>query len=328
VSTSHPSGFVSDRKSAKFSLNTSISAHGHNVSLGYAVEYLKSLGVDIRHVGKLEEDSGTGTVLCVGDDDESTVQKLLDQYRTVVTVSDFQLGQRGNGEMAGAASGLNWVIGNPEGKPGSLPSGIAEQWCGALGATLALIWDRAPSRGGGGRSVRVDVSAADVLKSFVDQNAGNSMEVPIGWRRNGRVAVEHGGVFPQGFFPCKDGYVAIVARSRPDWQAVLQALGSPEWAQDGRFNDPIGLSRDDSVVRPLLEETTSKFSRQELLNLALKGGATMGPVLQPGEAAEWAVVPPQSGVSTRELPFFTSPAKPENEHSSDPMAYGANGAVR
>jgi crotonobetainyl-CoA:carnitine CoA-transferase CaiB-like acyl-CoA transferase len=68
------------------------------------------------------------------------------------------------------------------------------------------------------------------------------------------------------------------------------ALGNPDWAESERFRNPIALSRDDSEVAPLLEATTLQFSRRELLDRALAHGATMAPVLAPGEAAQWGLV--------------------------------------
>lgn len=115
------------------------------------------------------------------------------------------------------------------------------------------------------------------------------MEVPYGWRRNGSVAVEHGGVYPQGFYPCSDGYVALVARSRQDWYSILHALGDPPWASEERFANPFKLSVDDREVTPLLVAELAQYTRKQLLERALETGATMAPVLEAAEAANWEI---------------------------------------
>jgi crotonobetainyl-CoA:carnitine CoA-transferase CaiB-like acyl-CoA transferase len=274
--------------SARLGVPTTIAVAGSNAAIEYATEHLESFGVIVVRTARHPVD-GARTVLCPADAlDQSPIERLLDSYAAVVAVSDYQTGMPGSGELAAAAAGLSWVIGEVGGTPRSVPQGMPERWTGAVAASLALAWDGdgTPHTPG----VRIDVSAANIVRSFVDQCAGNSAEVEYAWRRNGRLAVEHGGVFPQGFFRCRDGYVAIVARSRGDWEAILVALGNPDWAESERFRNPIALSRDDSEVAPLLEATTLQFSRRELLDRALAHGATMAPVLAPGEAAQWGLV--------------------------------------
>ncbi len=94
-----------------------------------------------------------------------------------------------------------------------MPTKIPEKWAGLFGASLALSL-KVAADAGTPRPGRIDVSAADLLRAFAEQNSGNHAGVPYGWRRNGRTAIEHGGVFPQGFFRCRDGFMAVQARSR------------------------------------------------------------------------------------------------------------------
>lgn len=211
---------------------------------------------------------------------------------TQIWMWDFEVGRPGTGDLACAVSGVSTVIGEPDGPPGVLPAHIAEKWAGLFGASLALgllVATNAKSRE---IPARIDVSAADALRAFAEQNSGNHAGVPYGWRRNGRVAVEHGGVFPQGFFPCRDGFMAVQARSRPDWLAILNALGNPEWSKDKPFQNPFTLSEDDSKVRPLLEAEFSALDRKELLERAMATGAPMAPVLTLEEAEQWKVFRP------------------------------------
>ena len=211
---------------------------------------------------------------------------------TEIWLWDYEVGRPGVGTMASAVSGVSTVIGEDNGPPGVLPAHIPEKWCGLFGASLALGLQVAASTEGGDLPRRIDVSAADALRAFAEQNSGNHAGVPYGWRRNGRVAVEHGGVFPQGFFPCRDGHVAIQARSRPDWLAILAALGNPEWSRSKAFQNPFTLSEDDSKVRPLLEGELATLDRSVLLERAIATGAPMAPVLSPAEAAHWNIFRP------------------------------------
>ena len=220
------------------------------------------------------------------------VQKTDAAPITQIWMWDFEVGRPGTGDLACAVSGVSTVIGEPDGPPGVLPAHIAEKWAGLFGASLALGLQVATNAKSTDIPSRIDVSAADALRAFAEQNSGNHAGVPYGWRRNGRVAVEHGGVFPQGFFPCRDGFIAVQARSRPDWLAILNALGNPEWSKDKPFQNPFTLSEDDSKVRPLLEAELAALDRKELLERAIATGAPMAPVLTLEEAEQWQVFRP------------------------------------
>lgn len=209
-----------------------------------------------------------------------------------IVLWDFEVGRSGIGAFASAVSGVSSVIGNPEGAPGILPAHVPEQWVGLFGANLALSLQVA--RGGNHPKLprRIDISAADILRSFAEQNSGNHAGVPYGWRRNGRTAIEHGGVFPQGFFRCRDGFVAVQARSRQDWQSILDAFGNPDWSSDPQYQNPFTLSEDDSRILPLFESELMKRDRRDLLHVAVTSGAPMAPVLSPEEATTWQVFRP------------------------------------
>lgn len=86
--------------------------------------------------------------------------------------------------------------------------------------------------------------------------------------------------------------MAVQARSRPDWLAILNALGNPEWSKDKPFQNPFTLSEDDSKVRPLLEAELAALDRKELLERAMATGAPMAPVLTLEEAEQWKVFRP------------------------------------
>ena len=245
---------------------------------------------------------------------------------TRITLWDFQQGWDGNGLHAAAAAGVSWVIGHADGPPLALPIDIPEKWCGLIGANWALsallgieLGNTIPGR-------RVDIASADILRSFADQNAGNHAEVEQGWRRNGSVAVEHGGIYPQGYFACKDGHVGIVGRSRKDWEAIRDVIGRPQWADDPRFDDPFELAANPEEVDKLLTDALSDFGRDELLDKSVRTGATLAPVYSANELLERGIT--RSGTfnenQTANLPFEIIPrgASNGNEKNGDLVGAG------
>lgn len=204
--------------------------------------------------------------------------------RAVIRLWDFQVGMAGTGVDAAAVSGASAVIGRADGPGLPLPADMPEKWCGAYGLILALaeVWRRL---GGAAPATTYDISAADVLRTFCMQNAGGEQETRQRWRRNGKLCVEHGGIFPMGFYRCRDGHVAVLGRSRRDWLKIREALGDPDWAKAPEFADAFAIALDSAAADRHLEATLLQFDRDELLRRGLDHGAVIAPVYEQGEAA-------------------------------------------
>lgn len=242
---------------------------------------LTSMGVDVVEADRaLPDEAVIGIVL----DGETSASTSDDADVTVVRAWDFQVDRAGDGVLAAAAAGVTWVLGVPGETPLALPLGVPEKWVGALAAALVLAGHVSGKlQSSVRRPARYDVSSADVLHSFARQNFGNHYETPGGWTRNGRTTPGHGGIFPQGFFACADGFVAAVARSRRDWGQILAAIGDPSWAVD-EVRNPVSVAQDPGIVHSEFERTLQSFDRDELLRLATETGATLAPVYSRDEA--------------------------------------------
>lgn len=286
---------------------------GTNRSVLQGARWLQKLGCEIKGANSLqaarELNPAPLAILIAGDAIEPTPQP--ESGATEIYFWDYEVDRPGLGDFASAVSGVSTVIGAADGAPGIMPAKIPEKWVGLFGASLALSLKVAQDFGAKTQPRRIDVSAADLLRAFAEQNSGNHAGVPYGWRRNGRTAIEHGGVFPQGFFRCRDGFLAVQARSRPDWHAILAALDQPEWGEDPAFQNPFRLSEDDSRVLPLLDAELMKLDRKELLERAATTGAPIAPVLSLDEAKAWSVFRPAffNAQGEPQLPFTVRQAE-------------------
>ncbi len=272
----------------------SIHVDGSNKSAGYALEWLELLGCSPT------ASADDGDIVITGDASEAFPKAYC-----VIRLWDFQVGRPGSGALASAVSGAAAVIGYPDSPGVPLPADMPEKWCGAYGVILALaeLW-----RGISGKTIVHDVSAADVLRAFSLQNSGDRAEMIRNWRRNGRLCVDHGGIFPMGFFACKDGYVAILGRSRRDWRQIRKALGAPEWARAEPFEDPFRLAVDSAEADRLLEATLADFGRDELLARGLAEGAVIAPVYTQEEASRREIFRDQFIVNgSPAMPFLVEP---------------------
>ncbi len=250
--------------------------------------------------------------------------KTSSNNKVNIRLWDYQVGFKGTGIHACAVSGAASSIGHSDGPGVALPNDIPEKWCGAYGAILALseIWRRAA--GNHVTKISYDVSAADIMHSFSLQNAGDKEEIYRRWRRNGRICVEHGGIFPMGFYPCKDGFVALLGRSRRDWKNIRKALGNPDWAQAENFDDPFKLASNSEQADRLLSKTLSQFKRDELLKRGLECEAVIAPVYSQQEANDREIFRENFLLSeTPQMPFVTEePNKTVNKNSSDKIVSG------
>ena len=257
-----------------------VAIHGESASVFYARHWLQLIGIET------SDSDECPIVIEAGNPASDPAFDPPEDGLSRIVLWDFQKGKNGNGLHAAAASGVSWVIGHTDGPPLALPLDIPEKWCGLIGANWALAALLGTELGNATTGRRVDIASADILRSFADQNAGNHAEVEHGWRRNGSVAVEHGGIYPQGYFPCLDGNVGIVGRSRKDWEAIREVIGRPQWADDPRFDDPFELAADSEEVDLLLIEALAQFNRDELLEKSINYGATLAPVYKADELRE------------------------------------------
>ena len=220
----------------------------------------------------------------------------------VIRLWDFQTGMEGSGADACAVAGPAAAIGHADGPGVPLPTDMPEKWCGLVGAVLALAeaW-----RGQEGRAPEYDISSADIMRSFALQNSGTPEERRRLWKRNGRICVEHGLIFPMGFFACRDGHVALLGRSRRDWQRIAKAVGDPDWTRRPGFDNPFVLARQSAEADALLEETLADRGRDDLLARGLEEGAVIAPVYSYAEALARGVFRP--GFEEPAMPFLAEP---------------------
>ena len=243
---------------------------GVESSTHYAAHWLRMLGATV---------TGHAPIMVVAEDAAPP-----DDAVCVIRLWDFQVGRAGSGLLASAIAGASTVIGLPGGPSGALPADVPEKWCGLYGAILALAetWRQKPLPGRA--PIAYDVSGADVLRAFALQNAGSREEMETLWRRNGRIPVQHGGIFPMGFFACRDGYVALLGRSKRDWACIRNALDDPIWAEGDEYADPFEIARNSEQADRLLVETLAQFTRDEPLQRGLDHGAVIAPVFTEAEA--------------------------------------------
>lgn len=140
-----------------------------------------------------------------------------------------------------AASGFSSLVGHPDRMPLPLPVELPDYLAGANLAAAALAAHLGGRRSGTGQAV--EVAAGDVLFYFsVVLSTLVSLGAPRVYRA-GRRMPGSGGAYPFRFFPTADGAVAVACRSKRDWSALVEMIGSPAWARRPGWDDPFLIAR-------------------------------------------------------------------------------------
>lgn len=224
---------------------------------------------------------------------------LRKRYPGLVTVALSVYGDSGPNAQAPAqtidayaASGVAWVIGEPDREPLVVPLLQADYQAGAHGAAavaMALLGrNRARESGSEWPGETIDIASADILAAAAGTNG--QIYLAYGqqkWMRAGRRAFASGGPYPYVILPCKDGSVCLIGRARQEWDRLVQAMGEPDWTKEPRYQDLQAMGRDypdevDALITPWLMQHT----RAELLALAELHGFPLAPLRTMAEVIE------------------------------------------
>jgi len=166
---------------------------------------------------------------------------------------------RGQALQASAAGAASITIGEPGRAPLPLPVSQPDYQGGVNGAIGFLLACLARDRIG--HSQHVDVSTADVVAFYGGITSTMYTAQGIPWRREGHRASRSGGYYPYTILPCKDGYLCMITRSGHPWKKFVDAMGSPAWTRDPRYQDRALMGREypdevDALLAPWLELCT------------------------------------------------------------------------
>lgn len=158
--------------------------------------------------------------------------------------------------------------------PGNLAYGIAGAWA-AAGTILALY-----SRAATGVGQHVDVSAQEAAAMITDSAVTR-------YSYEGSIVPREGNTYPWitpgDLYPCKDGWVRIVAGQVVHWRRLIAWMEGPEPLNDPSWENRDRRNQNKPLVDGMISDFTRKFSRAELFAEGQKLGVPVTPVNTPGE---------------------------------------------
>ena len=219
---------------------------------------------------------------------------------------------------AQAEAGVAWALGEQGRPPLAIPPGVLDCQAGAHLAAACLMARLAGPAGESGRIV--DIALNDVLTHYVGVNCRFYIHHGMRWRRAGRRASDSGGAYPFVILPCADGAVCLSGRTRAEWQRFVEAMGTPAWSQEPRYQKLRAMGQQypdevDALVLPWLAERT----KAEIQEIADRFRLTIAPlrdlidVVDTPQLAERGFVRPWTAGTRRlegpSLPFRVAEAR-------------------
>jgi crotonobetainyl-CoA:carnitine CoA-transferase CaiB-like acyl-CoA transferase len=209
---------------------------------------------------------------------------LSREHAGLIYLSSCQQGQtgphahyRGYGSLAAALAGFYSVTGWPDREPamiyGAYTDFVAHHFASA--AVLAALDHRRRT----GHGQHIDLSQLESSLHFL---APEILEYTV----NGRVPRSRGNAdavaAPHGIYPCvaEDGerWCAIVCEDDAQWRGLVDAMGQPEWARDGRLATAAGRRAQEAMLDARLAEWTAPQPAGALAERLQTAGVAAGPV--------------------------------------------------
>ncbi len=184
----------------------------------------------------------------------------------------------GNNIIAEAMGGLTYIQGDDAKPPCVSPceQGVYLASLHAAFGALMALWERRAS----GRGQMVETSVQEVLANlyFLIVNYGLWSDIP--YRMGARNFMP-----PNGYYPCRDGYVFIATLMSGLWEKLAGAVGDPRLADDALRN-PDYRNEHPELVDPILEEFASGFDRWAFTSLLQSHGVPAAPWCSVADVAD------------------------------------------
>ena len=164
--------------------------------------------------------------------------------------------------------------------PGNLAYGVAGAWDAA--GTIIALYHRAMS----GMGQHIDVSAQEAAAMITDSALTRLSYEGYVMPRQGSTYLW---VTPGDLYPCKDGWVRIVAGQLVHWRRLVAWMGQPEPLNDPVWEDRERRNKNKAFVDGMIGDFTRRFARAELFTEGQQLGVPVTPVNTPQEYMETAV---------------------------------------
>jgi len=223
-------------------------------------------------------------------------------------------------EIALFAMGPHMITeGEPDQAPLRYPGYKSQYLAGshAATATMGALFGSLAS----GEGEEIDVSIIECL-SGLPEGAGKLMAYAFSGSDVIRTGYRSEGVYPLGFYPCKDGAIHVFGYTPAAWPRVVGWLGMPELLEDPRFVDPEQRPQNHGEFDVIFLEWLMDRTQDELFLSAQENRLPVAPVKRIDQVLEDPhfrarkafvdIIHPVAGKSTYPSPPFRLPEVPSS----------------
>ena len=199
-----------------------------------------------------------------------------------------------------AMGGLMYITGDPEREPLHMAARLAQYGAGqnAFAGTMGALLYRDIS----GAGQHVDVAISEYLATILENALSQYSYTGSNFRRTGNRGY---GRAAWGPYPCRDGYVGVIAGPDHKWPEMAELMGIAELA-DERFGDRAGRAENADELDALMLPWLMQHDRHDIFERAQHSGLAFAYVATPEDILSWEHL--------RERGFFA-----EVEHASAGM---------
>jgi len=183
---------------------------------------------------------------------------------------------RGTGSSIAALTGISELSGLPDRVPAGTGTNYPDHLpnpCHASFALLAALRHRRRT----GQGQYIDFAQTEPMLSLMGPTF---LDLTVNGRLQRRRGNDHPWAAPHGVYPCAgdDRWIAITVMDDAQWRALVDAMGSPPWAQQARWQTMPERYRERAELDRLLGEWTATRDARELMLALQSRGVPAGAV--------------------------------------------------
>jgi crotonobetainyl-CoA:carnitine CoA-transferase CaiB-like acyl-CoA transferase len=180
-----------------------------------------------------------------------------------------------------ALGGLQYITGDPEREPLQMGTRLAQYGAGqnAFVGSMSALWHR----DGNGEGQQVDVAVSEFLATILENALSMYSYTGSSFQRTGNRGY---GRAAWGPYPCKDGFVGVIAGPDYKWPVMAELMGIPE-LNNPKFDDRAGRGEHADELDALMLPWLMKHGKREIFERAQNLGLAFAYVANPADILSW-----------------------------------------
>ena len=180
-----------------------------------------------------------------------------------------------------AAGGLMYITGDPAREPLQMAARLAQYGAGqnAFAGTLSALWHRDST----GEGQQVDVAISEYLATILENALSMYSYAGANFPRTGNRGY---GRAAWGPYPCRNGYVGVIAGPDHKWPEMAELMNIPELG-DPKFDDRAGRGANADELDSLMLPWLMAHDKRDIFEQAQNRGLAFAYVATPEDILGW-----------------------------------------